>query len=123
MTIGIFAALVIIGIVGAGVTNSWIFVAAALLVDIIGVVVVATVVIRMTGITERPEATLAAAMEREGVTNPEERFTEMVEEFMEADVTDGEHRTHQVEDAPVGAAAEQRTAMTPTGGRSRAVGL
>jgi hypothetical protein len=120
--IGGFAALAVGGIVATALTDSWWFVAVAMLIDIVGLGVVATTVIRMTRITERPDPTLGAEMQSEGVANPDERFTEMVEEFREGSVGDGEHRETPVEDDPVAAGAEQRSAVTPTGGRSRAVG-
>jgi hypothetical protein len=120
--IGGFAALAVGGIVATALTDSGWFVAAAMVVDIVGLACVATVVIRMTRITERPDPTLGAEMQQEGVANPDERFTEMVDEFLEREVGEGEHRHTAVEDDPVTAGVEQRAAVTPTGGHSRAVG-
>jgi hypothetical protein len=117
-----FAALIVAGIAATAATGSWWFVAAALVIDVIGIIVIATMVIQMTAVTERPAATLAAAMEQEGVVNPEERFTEIVDEFRTASVDGDGHRDTAVEDDPVAAGAEQKSAMTPTGGTSSSVG-
>jgi hypothetical protein len=72
--------------------------------------------------TERPAPSLVAAMEEEGVINPERHFTRLVDEFRETDTDDGEDRSTAVNDDPAAVAAEQGSAMTPTSGPSRAVG-
>ncbi len=122
MVIGAFSILVVVGIIVSAATGSWWFVAAAFALDVIGVVAVAMVVLRMTAVTDRPDPTLVAAMQAEGVVNPEQHFSQIVEEFREADVDDDEDRKTPARKDPAAAAAEQRSAITPTSGASNAVG-
>lgn len=121
MVISAFSALVVAGIIVSAATGSWWYVAVAFALDVIGVAGVAGVVLRMTAATDRPDPTLVAAMQEEGVVNPEQHFSQIVEEFTEAD-DDDEHRNATAQEDPAAAAAEQRSAVTPTSGPSKAVG-
>lgn len=83
---------------------------------------VTTLVLGMTSHAERPSATTVAAMEEDGVGDPERHFSELVKEFTPEPNANGEHRSTAVEDDPAGAAAEQENAITPSGGPSQATG-
>jgi hypothetical protein len=84
--------------------------------------VVVRTVLSMTSNRERPSATTVAALEEEGVTNPEAHFSELVKEFTPDDGSQGGRRTSGVEDDHLRAAAEQEGANTPSGGPSKPVG-
>jgi hypothetical protein len=90
---------------------------------------------RMTTISEHPSAALAAALSEEGVHNPDEHFSRMVEEFRpqpneeaaEGGATEVVSPGYNERDVPAeadtaAASAEQSSAMTPTGQPSRAAG-
>jgi hypothetical protein len=80
----------------------------------------------MTTITEHPSPDLAAALTEEGVSSPDQRFSEMVQEY--ADTAPGgaaqvispghEGRATDATGDAAGASSEQSTAMTPTGSPS-----
>jgi hypothetical protein len=74
------------------------------------------------GNQERPSATTVAALEEDGVGNPERHFSELVEEFTPDPSGEGEHRTTAVENDPANAGAEQENAITPSDGPSEARG-
>jgi predicted lipid-binding transport protein (Tim44 family) len=120
--IGGFAGVVVAGIVATAATNSYWLLGVSLLIDIVGVLVIATVVIRMTSVTDRPDATLYVAMQEEGILNPEHYFTDLVREFAQPSNADDEDRDTAVEDDHATAAGEQSSSNTPTGGPSQAVG-
>jgi hypothetical protein len=77
--------------------------------------------------TEHPGPEVAAAMAEEGVRNPDERFSRMVEEFRDEPergatevISPGfNERTAPSERDEAAAAAEQSSAMTPTAEPSR----
>jgi hypothetical protein len=84
-------------------------------------------IIRMTTVSEHPSAEVAAALSEEGVPNPDEYFSRMVEEFRSQPergasevVSPGfnERATDANTDAAE-AGAEQSSAMTPTGQPSK----
>jgi hypothetical protein len=111
------------GAVLALVTNSW-WVLPAVVV-LLGAVTYAVValVMEMTGNVERPSPSTAAALDEEGVKDPEEMFSEVVAEFTEdTGERDERGRTTDVEDDPSRAAAEQESSITPSGGASRPAG-
>jgi uncharacterized integral membrane protein len=116
---------IVIGAIVSVTTGSWYFMAAAVIVDALGVTLVGGLVLRMTSIRERPDPSTVAMLEEEGVRNPEEHFSNVVAEFTpehREDGTDSDQRSVAVEDDPLQAAAEQESSMTATGGRSRPVG-
>jgi len=111
------------GAVLALVTNSWwVLPAVVVLMGAVTYAVVA-LVMEMTGNAERPSPTTAAALDAEGVKDPEEMFSEVVAEFTEdtGERDEGERAT-DVEDDPARAAAEQESSITPSGGTARPAG-
>jgi hypothetical protein len=118
-------ALVVIGAIAAlaVVTHVWWTLVLAFLVLAAMTYVVVAMIIKMTSNPERPSPTTVAAMEEEGVDDPEQLFSDVVAEFTPESDADGETgRTTDAADDPAKAAAEQRDATTPSGGPSRAVG-
>ena len=118
-------ALVVIGAIAAlaVVTHRWWTLALAVLVLGAMTYVVVAMIIKMTSNPERPGPTTVAAMEQEGVNDPEQLFSDVVAEFTaEPDAADQSGRTVDVVDDPAAAAAEQRSATTPSGGPSKPVG-
>jgi len=116
---------IVIGAIVSVTTGSWWFMAAAVIVDALGVVLVGGLVLRMTSIRERPDPSTVAMLEEEGVRNPEEHFSNVVAEFTEVrrdGSSDSNQRAASVEDDPLQAAAEQESSTTATGSRSRPVG-
>ncbi len=107
IAMGLFVALAIGAVLGA-TTGSWWLVALAVAIDLVGTLVVATVVLRMTGETEHLSPTATARLEEEGVEDPDRLFSDLVEEFAPEDEEAAEH-------------ARQRDAITPSR-RSRPVG-
>lgn len=111
-------------------TGYWWLLGVAAGVHALGTMTVTMFVVRLTTITERPSPTLAAAMTEEGVASPEERFSEMVEEFREQPdhgasevLSPGfNERTASASENPAQATAEQSSAMTPTAEPSQPVG-
>jgi hypothetical protein len=112
------------------VTGDWWVLPLAAGLHALGTMTVALTAIRMTTTSEHPSPDVAAAMAEEGVRNPDEHFSRMVEEFREQPergtsevLSPGfNERTADVLDAPADAAAEQSSAMTPTGQPSNATG-
>jgi hypothetical protein len=103
--------------------HSWWTVVLAFLVLAAMTYIVVAMIIKMTSNPERPSSTTVAAMEEEGVTDPEQLFSDVVAEFTPEPDADGETgRTVDAVEDPATAAAEQRDATTPSGGPSRAVG-
>ena len=118
-------ALVVIGAIAAlaVVTHVWWTIVLALIVLAAMLYLVVAIIIKMTSNPERPSSTTVAAMEEEGIDDPEQLFSDVVAEFTAEPDADGETgRTTDAVDDPAAAAAEQRDATTPSGGPSRAVG-
>jgi hypothetical protein len=113
--------VVIAAIVALAIGQWWILVGAFVVLVVVLAAMIATV-LRMTSNQERPSATTVAALEEDGVGDPERHFSELVKEFTPESSGDGEHRTTAVEDEPARAGAEQEDAVTPSGGPSEAVG-
>jgi hypothetical protein len=111
-------------------TGHWWLLGVAAGVHALGTMTVTMFIVRLTTITERPSPTLAAAMSEEGVSSPEERFSEMVEEFQEQPdhgasevLSPGSNeRTASAAENPAQATAEQSSAMTPTAEPSQPLG-
>jgi hypothetical protein len=112
------------------VTGDWWVLPLAAGLHAFGTMTVALTAIRMTTTSEHPSPEIAAAMAEEGVRNPDEHFSRMVEEFREQPehgasevLSPGfSERTADTLDAPAEAAAEQSSAMTPTGQPSEVSG-
>lgn len=81
------------------------------------------IVLQMTSTREHASPATTAAMEADGVTNPDEFFSAIVDEFTEAtDEEISEGRTVSSQENASLAGAEQRKSATQTSGRSDAVG-
>jgi hypothetical protein len=110
------------GAVVALVTRDWWILPLAAGVHALGTMAVTLTIIRLTTTTERASPVLAAALSDEGVRNPDEHFSRMVEEFRAEDergatevLSPGfNERTTEATSDTAGAAAEQSSAMTPT---------
>ena len=106
------------------VTDSWWALVGALAVHAAATLVAAGSAIRLTTQTEHVAPDVAARLEDEGVGNPDQVLTELVEDLKGAGhdargttqvVTDGHNeQTAPPTDDPARAAVEQRTAMTPS---------
>jgi uncharacterized membrane protein len=91
-------------------------------VHALGTMTVVMTIVRMTTVSEHVAPEVAAAMAEEGVSNPDEHFSRMVEEFRdteEAGATEVmspgfNERTADALDEPARASGEQSGAMTPT---------
>ena len=118
------------GAIIALITRDWWVLPLAAGVHALGTMVVSLTVIRLTTVSEHPSPTVAAALSEEGVSNPDEHFSRMVEEFRE----EPERGTTEVlspgfneraasasADTPA-ASAEQSSAMTPTAEPSHPAG-
>ena len=80
-------------------------------------------VMRMTSVAEKPAPEVEAAMEEEGISDPERHFDALVREFTPDHPEDANERTVAVEDGDhARAAAEQRGSITPGGGPSAPAG-
>jgi cytoskeletal protein RodZ len=98
-------------------------VAVALLLVIFALSWIVRMVLQATRIPEHASPTTTAALRAEGIANPDEYLSEIVDEFTEpTDADSSEDRTASVQEDPAQAAAEHKDAMTPTSGRSKAVG-
>lgn len=123
---GVAAALVIGGVV-ATTTGDWWFLPLAVGLHALGTMVVLTLSIRLTAVSERPSPELAAAMTEEGVRTPDQRFSEMVDEFREVpegslkDTLSQEpnDRTAAAHEDPARAGSEQVKSWTATAGPSQ----
>jgi hypothetical protein len=112
------------------VTGDWWLLPLAAALHALGTMTVTLTAVRMTTISERPSPQLAAALSEEGVSSPDERFSEMVEEFRPAPdrgisevLSPGfNERTTPAGAEPAQAAAEQSSAMTPTAEPSEPAG-
>ena len=112
------------------ITNDWWVLALAAGVHALGTMTVGLTIVRVTTTSEHPSPTVAAAMAEEGVHNPDEHFSRMVEEFRTEPergasevISPGfNERTAPADTATADAAAEQSSAMTPTGQPSRPAG-
>ena len=110
------------GAIIALITNDWWVLALAAGVHAFGTMTVGLTVIRLTTTSEHPSPTVAAAMAEEGVHNPDERFSRMVEEFRSEPergvsevISPGfNERSAPADTETADAAAEQSSAMTPT---------
>ena len=116
--------LLVLGALLTALTGSWWFAGLALVVDALGGAAIIASVLQMTGVREHADASTAALLEEEGVSNPDQHLSDLVAEFTEAhrEGAAGNQRLTAVEDDAVAASAEQAGAMTPSGGRSRPVG-
>jgi len=126
--IGTFMGFLTLGAIISLSTGSWWFLPLAAGVHALGTMTVMAIVVRMTTITEKPSPETEAMLEEEGVSNPEEHFSDIVEEFTAAPQVaeevrpDGSERTVSAGQDPSAAAGEQRSAMSPSAGPSTPTG-
>jgi hypothetical protein len=119
-----------IGAITSLATGSWWLLPVALGVHALGTMAVLATAIRITTISEHPSPSVAAMLEEEGIRNPDEHFSRLVEEFSEHEhasaaevVAIGDTpRTVSATDDPSKATAEQSSAMTPTAEASEPAG-
>ncbi|HST42801.1 MAG TPA: hypothetical protein VLK58_24980 [Conexibacter sp.] len=104
----LFFVALVIGAVLAITTGSWWLLPLAVGLDLLGTVVVATLVLGLTTEVEHVDPSSAVRLQEEGVEDPDRLFSELVEEFAPED--------EQARDE-----AEQRRRVTPSR-RSRPVG-
>ncbi len=122
MVIGTIAvAIGVAFVILTALDKSWLLTAIAFIVLSVSLASVTMTIIGLASTPEYPDPGLVAYLSEQGVMDPEVRFSELVAEFTPAP-EDDEHRSTAVEDDPARAAAEQRDAMTPSGGPSTAVG-
>jgi hypothetical protein len=118
-------ALVVVGAIAAlaVVVHRWWTLVLAVLVLAAMTYLVVAMIIKMTSNPERPQPTTVAAMEQEGVDDPEQLFSDLVAEFTsESDAEGKDGRVTDAAEDHAKAAAEQRNAITPSGGPSTPVG-
>jgi hypothetical protein len=115
------------GAIVALITRDWWVLPLAAGVHALGTMMVSLTIVRMTTVSEHPSPTVAAAMAEEGVHNPDEHFSRMVEEFRDEPergapevISPGHNERGTPADTDTAnAAAEQSGAMTPTSQPSR----
>jgi hypothetical protein len=109
------------------ITNDWWLLPLAAGVHALGTMTVTLTIVRMTSVVEHPSPEVAAALAEDGVSSPDERFSQMVAEFSPipgrgtADVISpgSNERTVAASTDPATAVGEQSSAMTPTAEPSR----
>lgn len=122
--------MITFGAIVSLITGNWWLLPLAAGVHALGTMTVTMSIIGITTITEHPAPDIAAAMAEDGVASPDERFSEMVDEFRAVprggagDVLSPGHdeRTADDLDDPLTAGAEQSAAMTATGSPSPSAG-
>jgi F0F1-type ATP synthase assembly protein I len=122
MLVMISAAGIVVGaIIALLLDHWWVLIPVVLVLWLVTYAVVVTIM-RMTSVTEHPSPETVAAMEEEGVADPDRHFDDLVREFTPEHPEGGDARTVSAEQDPARAAAEHRGAMTPSGGPSRPAG-
>jgi hypothetical protein len=104
------------------ITGIWWLLPLAAGVHALGTMTVVMTIIRMSTISEHPSPEVAAALADEGVSNPDEHFSRMVEEFRATEeagasevISPGyNRRTADAQFDTARASGEQSGAMTPT---------
>jgi hypothetical protein len=124
------AIMLTFGLIVSLASRDWWLLPIAAGVHAIATMAVTLTIVRMTTVAEHPSPEVAAGMAAEGVRSPDERFSQMVEEFGPieqggaGEVLSPGHNERSVAAGadPVRAAAEQSSAMTPTEDPSRPAG-
>lgn len=117
-----FVVALTLGAIISLASGSWWLLPLAAGIHALGTMLVTSLVLRMTTITEHVSPALAAALDEQGVPSPDQHFSRIVDEFTQEDqqgaaetVSAGSNRrTRSAGEDPAGAAAEQSTAWTPT---------
>lgn len=121
VSIGLLSALVISGVLVL-TTGSWWLLALLIVVLLLAMTAVVLVALQMTTETEHLSPTAVARLEEEGVADPDAAFSDLVEDHAPGDEAGGSGRETPVDEQPARAAAEQRSAVTPSHDRSKPVG-
>jgi hypothetical protein len=118
-----FTALVVVGVIVSLATEDWWALMVAVVVHAVGTFIVASVVLRMSAEVEHVAPETAARLQDEGVGDPDRALAQLVDEYASpeqargaAEVVSGGHNriTASPGDDRRQAAAEQRTALTPS---------
>ncbi len=121
MVVIVVAMFVAVGLV-AVLSHSGLWLLPIPVVVLVGLaLMIVRTVLTMTRANAHPSPVAAAEMNAEGITNPDEYLSAIVDEFAPV-VDNSENREASAYQQPGAAAAEHRDAMTQTSGRSRAVG-
>jgi hypothetical protein len=112
------------------ITNDWWLLPLAAGVHALGTMTVMLTITRMTTVSEHASPEVSAALAEDGVSNPDEYFSRMVEEYRSepeqgtAEVLSPGHNERDVpaDENTAEAAAQQSSAMTPTGQPSEPAG-
>jgi hypothetical protein len=116
-----FLAALVVGAILSLVTGSWWFLALALGVHALGTLAIVALVLGMTTEVEHLSPSAYARLQEEGVEDPDALFSALVEEYAPAGRRGDTRETAPQEDAAQ-AAAEQRSAVTPSQDPSRPTG-
>jgi hypothetical protein len=125
--VGFLAAVVVGGIIALATGAFWTLLLAVGL-HAAGTVLVAFAVLLLTTEIEHPAPEVAARLEAEGVADPDQVLSELVEDFSGAEHARGATEVvsggfnEPTRDDPAGRAVEQRTAMTPSSEAGRPAG-
>lgn len=123
LLVQVAASGVVGGAILALITNTWWVLPAVVAVLVGATWVVVAIVMAMTANSERPSPATVAALDEEGIHDPEGLFSDLVAEYTEDPGARGQNkRTANVEDDPVRAAAEHETSITASGGSTRPIG-
>jgi hypothetical protein len=132
LTIAItFLVLVCAGVIVSLETGSWWLLLAAVGVHAAGTFAVALAALQATTDVEKPAPETVARLEDEGVSNPEGRVNDLVEDFGGAGAARGtaevaspgsNERTAQASEDPARSTVEQRSALTPGSGPEQPAG-
>jgi hypothetical protein len=118
-----FVALVIVGAIVSLTTGSWWAVVAACAVHASGTLLIGSLVLRLTTAVEHADPDIAAQLREEGVGDPDQAISDLVERFTPGDADRGaaevvQGGNNRVTDMPdedkTRATGQQRTAQTPT---------
>jgi Flp pilus assembly protein TadB len=126
-----FVPLLVIAVIISLSTDSWWAVVAACAVHAVGTLIVASVVLRATTAVERVAPESAARLQDEGVGDPDQALSDMIERLGSAEGDRGaaevvEGGNNRITASPgedrAQASAEQRTAVTPSASRTAPAG-
>src|SRR5947209_9891776 len=129
MLLGTLAGALVIGAIIALITRTWWILPLAAGLHALGTMTVVAIIIRMTTTVEHPSPELAATMSDQGIRNPDEHFTRLIDEFTpenRSDRTDiaspANEREAEADENPARAAMEQSSALSPNAGPSHEAG-
>lgn len=111
LIVAMFFVALIVGVVIGLASGQWWWILVALAVHALGTVVVVTTTLRMTASVESPGPTASAALEEEGIRDPDAALTEAVRVTAEASDSDEARRVR-----------DQQGAITPDDNETRGEG-